>query len=91
MDAAPHVVDKRYAVDDQDEQRLLELAQAGDPQAVDELLAAFRDRLTRMVRARISVHIQSRVDESDIVHEAFVDIARRWNELNLGRGAMCAG
>src|SRR5262245_65313238 len=45
---------------------LLDRAAAGDTAAVAELFSRYRKRLKRMVRLRLSRHLQSRLDDSDI-------------------------
>lgn len=67
-------------LESEDVQDLLNRASAGDPRAVDELMMLYRDRLKGLVRTRINQRLQSRLDESDIVQDAFVDIARRLDE-----------
>jgi len=44
---------------------------------VAELLSRYRKRLKRMVRLRLSRHLQSRVDESDILQAALLEAAKR--------------
>src|SRR5262249_60288427 len=48
--------------------------------AVAELFARYRKRLKRMVRLRLSRHLQSRVDDSDILQEALLEAAKRLPE-----------
>jgi RNA polymerase sigma-70 factor (ECF subfamily) len=50
---------------------LLRRAGAGDPQALDELLAPHRDRLRRMVRLRLHRSLQGRVDPADVLALAY--------------------
>src|SRR5580658_2446542 len=59
---------------------LLQRAADGDAQAVQELLARHRDRLKRMVHLRLSRRLQGRVDDSDVVQEAFLSISGRLHE-----------
>src|SRR5215510_14631164 len=56
---------------------LLQRAAGGDQPAVQELFALHRDRLKRMVHLRLSRRLQGRVDDSDVLQEAFLDIAGR--------------
>jgi RNA polymerase sigma-70 factor (ECF subfamily) len=56
---------------------LLERAAAGDTAAVAELFSGYRKRLKRMVRLRLSRHLQSRLDESDVLQEALLEAAKR--------------
>src|SRR6266852_8108663 len=59
---------------------LLSRAAGGDPQAVQDLLALHRDRLKRMVHLRLSRRLQGRVDDSDVLQEAFLHISGRLHE-----------
>lgn len=56
---------------------LLERAAQGDPTALDELFSRYRKRLKRMVRLRLNRQLQGRLDESDIVQEAYLETARQ--------------
>jgi RNA polymerase sigma-70 factor (ECF subfamily) len=51
-------------------EELLSLAQQGDERAIGSLFERHRDRLRRMVAARLDRRVASRVDASDIVQEA---------------------
>jgi RNA polymerase sigma-70 factor (ECF subfamily) len=55
---------------------LLRRAAAGDQDAVNGLCALYRDRLRAMVRLRLNRRLQGRVDPSDILQEAYLEIAR---------------
>jgi RNA polymerase sigma-70 factor (ECF subfamily) len=59
---------------------LLALARAGEPAAVNELFARHRPRLRRMVEARLDQRLQARLDPSDVVQEAYVDVVNRLGE-----------
>jgi RNA polymerase sigma-70 factor (ECF subfamily) len=59
---------------------LLRLAKAGDAGALGTLFAHYRDRLRRMVRLRLDRRIASRLDASDVLQEAYLDVARRFPE-----------
>jgi RNA polymerase sigma-70 factor (ECF subfamily) len=59
---------------------LLRRAGAGDPNALAELFARYRDRLRRMVRLRLDRRLQGRVDPSDVLQEAQLEIFRRADE-----------
>lgn len=50
---------------------------AGDPAAAGEVFAACRDRLKRMVRLRLDRRLQGRLDASDVLQEAFLDVQRK--------------
>jgi RNA polymerase sigma-70 factor, ECF subfamily len=44
------------------------------------LFARYRARLKRMVHLRLSRRLQGRVDDSDVLQEAYLDVARRLPE-----------
>jgi RNA polymerase sigma-70 factor (ECF subfamily) len=54
---------------------------AGDPAAAGELFAAHRDRLKRMVRLRLDRRLQGRLDPSDVLQEAFLDVRKKAREF----------
>ena len=66
--------------DSSDTTNLLERVAGGDAQAAQELFGRYRDRLKRMVHLRLSRRLQGRVDDSDVLQEAFLDISRRFPE-----------
>src|SRR5438445_6218759 len=57
--------------------RLLEQARGGDQGALNELFAQHRDRLRRMVELRLDRRLQARIDASDVVQDAYVEVAQR--------------
>jgi RNA polymerase sigma-70 factor (ECF subfamily) len=59
---------------------LVEKAVAGDEAAFRELFDQYRERLKRMVRLRLSRRLQGRVDDSDVLQESYLDVARRLPE-----------
>src|SRR5262245_45135318 len=59
---------------------LLERARAGDPQALNEIFARHRDRLRRMVELRLDGRLQARVDASDVIQDAYLEVATRMQE-----------
>src|SRR5437763_7423514 len=59
---------------------LLQRAAAGDESACHDLFSRYRDRLKRMVHLRLSRRLQGRVDDSDVLQEAFLDITGHLNE-----------
>ena len=67
-------------LDESDTHRLLELVRGGDRHAVDRLLRRHRDRLRRLVDARLDRAIAPRVDASDIVQEALIVASRRLDQ-----------
>lgn len=66
-------------MDDEDdvERRL----RAGDTAAAAELFERHRDRLRRMVRLRLDRRLQGRLDPSDVLQEAFLDVRKKAAEF----------
>ena len=56
---------------------LVRRAISGDPTALGGVFDRYRDRLWQMVRVRLDRRVQGRVDPSDVLQEAFVEIVRR--------------
>jgi RNA polymerase sigma-70 factor (ECF subfamily) len=52
----------------------------GDASALIEFFARHRERLKRMVKLRLDRRLQGRIDPSDVLQEAYIDIARRARE-----------
>jgi RNA polymerase sigma-70 factor (ECF subfamily) len=52
-------------------------AREGDQGALAALFDRYRDRLRRMVRLRLDRRLQGRLDPSDVLQEAYLDVARR--------------
>lgn len=52
-------------------------AWAGDQAALAELFSRFRSRLRRIVDARLDNRLKGRVDPSDVLQEAFIEVARK--------------
>jgi RNA polymerase sigma-70 factor (ECF subfamily) len=59
---------------------LIERARAGDRGALDTLLARHRERLRRMVELRLDARLQARIDASDVIQEAYVEVVGRLDE-----------
>src|SRR5438046_3725670 len=59
---------------------LIGRARAGDREALSALLARHRDRLRRMVEMRLDTRLQARLDASDVLQEAYVEVAERLEE-----------
>jgi RNA polymerase sigma-70 factor (ECF subfamily) len=53
----------------------------GGEEALAELFLRYRDRLKRMVHLRMDRRLQGRVDASDVLQEAFMDVAQRGAEF----------
>lgn len=60
-----------------EEQALLERAGRGEACSLDKLFTAYRTRLKRMVKLRLDPRVQGRLDASDIVQEAYVEVSRK--------------
>jgi RNA polymerase sigma-70 factor, ECF subfamily len=60
--------------------RLLERARAGDKAALNELIGRHRARLRRMVELRLDRRLQARIDASDVIQEACVEVVTRLDE-----------
>src|SRR5215472_17051534 len=54
---------------------LLERARAGDQAALTEIFARHRDRLRRMVEMRLDRRLQARIDASDVIQDAYLEVA----------------
>jgi RNA polymerase sigma-70 factor (ECF subfamily) len=59
---------------------LIEGARAGDREALNSVLGQYRDRLRRMVEMRLDTRLQARFDASDVVQEAYAEVAGRLDE-----------
>jgi RNA polymerase sigma-70 factor (ECF subfamily) len=59
---------------------LLRQATAGDASALGALFAHYRPRLRQMVRLRLDTRVAARLDASDVLQEAYLDVARRFPE-----------
>jgi RNA polymerase sigma-70 factor (ECF subfamily) len=59
---------------------LLRRAKAGDAAALGALFAHYRDRLRTMVGLRLDRRVAGRLDPSDVLQEAYLDVARRFPE-----------
>src|SRR5262249_20716909 len=66
--------------EESDHSELLRRAGAGDVEALRALFSAHRERLKRMVHLRLSRRLAGRVDDSDVLQEAFVEISRKLPE-----------
>jgi RNA polymerase sigma-70 factor (ECF subfamily) len=61
---------------------LLRRAGAGDEAALAALFARYRDRLRAMVRLRLDRRMAGRLDPSDVLQEAYLDVAKRFPEYS---------
>src|SRR5438093_11114430 len=64
------------STEETDAVELLQRAAAGDERAVNELFARYRDRLRAMVRLRLNRRLQGRVDPSDVLQEAYLEVCK---------------
>ena len=71
---------KSMTEDFQNSDELLVRAGKGDEIALHELFKKHSDRLKRMVRLRMSPRLRTRMSDSDIVQEAYLEVARRLPE-----------
>jgi RNA polymerase sigma-70 factor (ECF subfamily) len=62
---------------DTEVQKLLDLAGKGDQQALHELLERYRGKLHRMVELRMDRRMQARVDASDVLQEAYLEVSQK--------------
>ena len=62
---------------DVDASQLLSRAADGDEDALRELFSRHRGRLKRMVRLRMNRRLQGRIDDSDVLQEAYLEASKR--------------
>jgi RNA polymerase sigma-70 factor (ECF subfamily) len=65
-----------------DADRLPPSVRSGDRAALEVLFGECRERLRRMVQFRLDRRLQSRIDPSDVLQEAFLEASRRMQERN---------
>src|SRR3954452_9223531 len=65
---------------------LLRRAGAGDEQALSDLFSRYRERLKRMVHLRLSRRLQGRIDDSDVLQEAYLDVCHKLKEYAQAPG-----
>jgi RNA polymerase sigma-70 factor (ECF subfamily) len=61
-------------------QALLRRIEDGDERAMAKLFARYRHRLRRMVKLRTDRRLQGRLDPSDVLQDAYLDVAKRAGE-----------
>jgi RNA polymerase sigma-70 factor (ECF subfamily) len=64
------------APESDDSGELLKRAGAGDQRALGELFDRHRARLRRMVQIRLAQRLKSRIDPSDVLQEAYLELSR---------------
>ena len=68
---------------------LIQRALAGDESALAALFDGYRDRLRKMIRLRLDRRLSGRVDSSDVLQEAYLDV-RRLEQAVEARGGVGA-
>jgi len=63
-----------------DEKELVEKVGRGDREALGELFSRYRPRLRGLVRIRMSPRLKGRLDPSDVLQEAWLDVGRRFDD-----------
>ena len=66
--------------DDPEIENLLDPAAAGDEVALRRLLDRHRERLRRMIAARLDPRLSARLDPSDVLQEALADAGRKLHQ-----------
>jgi len=64
---------------------LLAQAAAGNASALNQLFSRYRKRLKQMVHLRLNRRLQGRIDDSDILQEAYLEAAKRLPEYLANR------
>src|ERR1700733_9303223 len=67
---------------------LIQRALAGDEWALAALFHGYRDRLRRMIRLRLDRRLSGRVDSSDVLQDAYLDVRKRIAEYARDPSAM---
>ena len=57
--------------------KLIQLASDGNTDALNELFTRYRDRLRRIVELRLDWRLRSRIDPSDVLQDAYVQVVRK--------------
>jgi RNA polymerase sigma-70 factor (ECF subfamily) len=63
---------------------LVRQAMTGDQQALAELFTRYRDQLRYMVELRLDRRLQGRVDPSDVLQDAYLELSKRFTEYARG-------
>jgi len=71
-----------------DDQDLLRRALDGDEPALAALFDGYRDRLRKMIRLRLDRRLSGRLDSSDVLQDAYLDVRRRIAEYARDPAAM---
>jgi hypothetical protein len=62
---------------------LVRRAAGGEEAALVELFSGYRSRLWRMIRLRLDRRLQGRIDPSEVLQDAFIDVAEKLPEYAL--------
>jgi RNA polymerase sigma-70 factor (ECF subfamily) len=73
---------------DNENQLLIERALTGDESALATLFDGYRGQLRRMIRLRLDRRLSGRVDSSDVLQEAYLDVRKRLDEYARDPAAM---
>jgi RNA polymerase sigma-70 factor (ECF subfamily) len=73
---------------DDKNQLLIERALTGDESALAALFDGYRGQLRRMIRLRLDRRLSGRVDSSDVLQEAYLDVRKRLDEYARDPAAM---
>jgi RNA polymerase sigma-70 factor (ECF subfamily) len=60
-----------------EDEDLLRRIDRGDEPALSELFLRHRERLRAMIRLRLDRRLRGRIDSSDVLQEAYLEVARR--------------
>jgi RNA polymerase sigma-70 factor (ECF subfamily) len=80
LDAQVSGMETAMAHDPFDSAILIEQALTGNREAMSVLLDRYRARLRRMVEIRMDTRLQARFDASDVIQEAYVEVAERLDQ-----------
>src|SRR5262249_42411476 len=75
--ARNHPLMPEFAIPDASESDLVRRAGQGESACLQELFTRYRPRLRRMVKLRLDPRVQGRVDPSDVVQEAYLEISQK--------------
>ena len=73
---------------DDENQVMIERALTGDESALAALFDGYRSQLRRMIRLRLDRRLSGRVDSSDVLQEAYLDVRKRLDEYARDPAAM---
>lgn len=71
---------------------LVERLRAGDRGCLPALFDAYRDRLHRMVELRLDARLRARLDASDLLQDAYIELAgdlASWPTAGSARSSGC--